>query len=513
MIERLIAVPLRDDGRYAGGVSRWLQQDVLPQLKAAVTLEATLIAAVSGPASADEGADAPITWEGQQYRLDLGFAERRRLERVRQKQEAVLLDAPLNIAQLARDLSSESVSAADIESAASKLAALARGVPRAWRGESTGAPLGVGLPDLHDTLRKAADELSRLAKGRDVKRASRVAESLIEASDDLLAQALLSFAYALNVGDPDGTVLLAGDVSYRHDFGFGLKDNTLRARATWSIPRQEVAPNTPWHVTGSLLGLDLGLAPLALRRMSFDRAMRAPKLTSTERETFAASVALMNAYTLRDADRDEIVDAIARGRARVTALPGMPDQFDAIADQLQMDGWRRRTLRWMLAHEAGGVASMFSMTELLFLGGGGSIPTLDSWGMSAVSTRGCICAQMARPGLQWSLAGRPQLGIVSAGVPDLTLHVATVLKQLQVPAALAKTVLSAAVQDFIDDVEPSDDGDWLTLSRAAQTLTREQVEDYLAAATADGPLVPLPIKSSQPGAAGELGEPGLLGER
>ena len=43
---------------------------------------------------------------------------------------------------------------------------------------------------------------------------------------------------------------------------------------------------------------------------------------------------------------------------------------------------------------------------------------------------------------------------------------------------------------FIDEVKPTDDGDWLTLARAARTVTRERVEDYIAAATAAGPLVP-----------------------
>jgi hypothetical protein len=62
------------------------------------------------------------------------------------------------------------------------------------------------------------------------------------------------------------------------------------------------------------------------------------------------------------------------------------------------------------------------------------------------------------------------------------------------PAALARVVLSAAMQDFIDEVQPTDDADWLTLARAAQAATREQVEDYLASATADGPLVPVPRK-------------------
>ena len=73
---------------------------------------------------------------------------------------------------------------------------------------------------------------------------------------------------------------------------------------------------------------------------------------------------------------------------------------------------------------------------------------------------------------------------------DLNLHVATRLRELQLPAALARVVLSAAMQDFIDEVKPTDEADWITMTRAARVLTREQVEDYVAAATAAGPLMP-----------------------
>ena len=76
-------------------------------------------------------------------------------------------------------------------------------------------------------------------------------------------------------------------------------------------------------------------------------------------------------------------------------------------------------------------------------------------------------------------------------VADLHLHVAMMLKELQLPAALARLVASAAMQDFIDHVRPLDDGDWLTLARAARTISRDRIEDYLAVATAVGPLVPV----------------------
>jgi len=302
------------------------------------------------------------------------------------------------------------------------------------------------------------------------------------------------------VGDPDGAVLLAGDVSHRHDFGFGVKDGTLRARAAWAVPRQDVAPGVPWHVNGSLLGLDLALAPLALRRLTFDHLMHAPKLTSNERDTFATSVALMNPYALRDADRDAIADAIARGAARLADAMTNPAAFDAIAETLAIDAGRQRALRWTLAHEADRFPSMFTLSEQLFLGVGRELARVDlnAWGMSALGTAGCLCTRLVPPGRWWVLTGRPQLGVVATAIPDLNLHVARRLKELQVPAALTRVVVSAAMQDFLDEVQPADDSDWLTLARASRVATREEIEDYLASATADGPLVPITRRSSSP---------------
>jgi hypothetical protein len=502
LIERLIAARITEEGRFAGGIVRWVRDDLRPAIAASAageTLEAAFIAAVAGQASG-EGTSSRLTWEGQRYRLDLGFAERRRLLRVRERQEAVPIDIPIQLGTLARRLTSEAAPAAEIDEAVKRLTKIAELVPKHQRPDAQpGGPAGVSAGfDAHDTLTKTIDELVKIGRSRDVRREARVAETLVDLADELLAHALLSFAYAMNIGDPDGPALLAGDVSYRHDFGFGIKDGPMRSRAAWALARQEVAPGVPWHVSGSLLALEIGLAPLALRRMNFEHLTGAPKLTSNERDTFAASVAVMNPYALRDADRDAIVDAISRGRERVLALATDHAAFEPAADAVGLAGRRRRELRWTLAHDPGALLSMFSMTELLSLGGG-DLRALDAWGMIGLGSTGCLCSRLTPPGRWWLLAGRPQLGIIATGVADLNLHVAARLKELQMPAALAKVVLSGAVQDFIDEVQPTDEGDWLTLARMSRIATREQIEDYLAVATADGPLVPdLPSSPPQP---------------
>ena len=107
-----------------------------------------------------------------------------------------------------------------------------------------------------------------------------------------------------------------------------------------------------------------------------------------------------------------------------------------------------------------------------------------------LTAQGCVCSRLTPPGRWPTLLGRPPLGLTASAVADIHLHVAIMLKELRLPAAVAKVVLSGAVQDFIDEAGPTDDADWLTLVRAARAATRDRIEDYIAGATAAGPLVP-----------------------
>ncbi len=119
-------------------------------------------------------------------------------------------------------------------------------------------PPGVEPPrDSLEWIVGARQELARLTKPSDARRAARVGESLRELSDIMLGNALLSLAYAADLGDPEGAALLAGNVALRHDFGLGRKDGDTRDRMPWALPRQDFQPGVPWHIGGAILGLDV----------------------------------------------------------------------------------------------------------------------------------------------------------------------------------------------------------------------------------------------------------------
>ena len=492
LITSLLAVPVTDDGRYAGALAAWVRESFLRAVPRALAsggdADAAIVGALAGGPAGDSARAAMVTWEGQQYRLDLGAAERQRLREVGDKQNAVPVSVALAVAAAARQLAADPNAAPVI---VAQLTDLVDRVPtRAHERDIEDAPSGVPAvaANQQDQLKKSIDDIGRLAHVKDPKRFTRAVDALTDLGDDLVASSLLSLAYAVHVGDPDGTVLLAGDVSRRHDFGLGIRETDVRQRTAWGIPREEVLPGVPWHVTGSLLGLDIALAPLALRRVNVDGVLEAPRLIAPERDAFALTVSLINPYALRDADRDAIADAIARGTRRAQAMDVRT--VDTIADELALDGSRRRALRWTLAHEPTRALSMLSLSELLVLGGAHP-ESFAAWGMAVAAPFGCYCTQLTTPARWWPMARRPQLGLTASVVGDLNLHVAVMLKQLQLPAALARVVLSAAAQDFIDSVKPTDPGDWLTLVRVARSAPRERVEDYVAAATATGPLMPV----------------------
>ncbi len=489
---RLVALPLTADGRYEGAVTKWLAEDLRPAIGRAGTMEASLVAALSGPAAS---ATAPrLQWEGQPYRLDLGAAERRRLERVREKQGGPPIDLALDLADAARTLASPSLTLDQLQATTTRLQVIASdhaGELKRVEASSESLPSNVDPPqNVRDGLGKAVDEVMKSSVARDVRRAARVAGPLVDLSDDVAAQTLASIAYAIDIGDPGGPALLAGDVSRRHDFGFREENEERRVRTPWALPHRDVTPGQPWHVDGSLLGLDVALAPLALRRVNTDRVPAAPTLVSTAREALAQSVALMNPFALDNAGRDAIAEAITRGERRVAALLSDPKSLDLVADAIEMDGGRRRATAWALVHEPDQAASMFSLRELLQLGDPGRDVDLGPWGMAALLSSGCLCTEMPPLGRPLTVAGRPQLGLTAGSVADLNLHVARMMNELGLPAPLAKYVLGAAVQDFMDEVRPTDADDWLTLARAARLLSRERIEDYIAAVTAGGPLVP-----------------------
>jgi hypothetical protein len=465
LVASLAAVPIDAERGYLGALAPWLHQQLGRTLGGPSAFDDLLLTALAGPQ--ESRAPTRLWWEGQPYVFDLATSEAERLRRIHKSLPNSAIDTMLNLHRIANAVAANAGAAAARQAAISVLQRLSTATSTAAASTAT---------TLLATIRDSTGPTT----------ATWFAQELLELVDVGLADALLGFAYVAEWNARRGAARLP-DVAQRHDFGFRWTNRLRRTRQAWAQPRLVSSPGVPWHIEGAAVGLDIALASLTLRRISSEALATAPVINSVEREGFITSLALLNAFTLQDSTRDAIATAVGRGQRRVAALdPDGPD-LNAVVREVAMDGWRARALGWTARHDPQRIATLLSMTDLLHLGGGGHLD-LNSWGMSALSVTGCLCLQMPQPGV-WTLrVGRPHLGLLAATVADLNLRVAITLFELGLPAALAKSVLAVAVQEFVDETRPADSDDWLTFVRAARGLSRERIEDYVATAAFNGPL-------------------------
>jgi hypothetical protein len=301
-------------------------------------------------------------------------------------------------------------------------------------------------------------------------------------------ETMASILYAAHLGDPEGAALAAGNVAVRHDFGFASIRPGVTPMTAWRLPVETFGHADGWRILGSLLGLDAGLRRLALRRLDSGQLPAGPKLPILERNTAALTVALMNPYALTDEARDRVAAALERGRRRVATLAGDASLAADVSQRAGLSEWRREALRWALVHAPDETGRAFSLVELFWLGADAG--DLDAFGAAPFALTGCLCLEMPDAFAWENLTGRPAAGLLASLGVDVTLRLTEALAERQLPAALLPGVLAFAMLDVVDEADPAYFDDWPAFCRTAAALDGGRIDDYIAALTADGPLIP-----------------------
>jgi hypothetical protein len=474
------------DGRYHGTLGGWVETLLLPSLPAGERegkrpLEANLLHALAERSEAS----SPFEWEGASYVADVTAASFRDLVAVREKQGGNSLDDLLALLGDARALEQDGLTleslrehSAWLRSRSSRLVAA-----REW-------PDAVNqTPDVTRILERALGRLGDIRKPQDVSRSAGIVRPVVELADYLLGETLVALAYAPYLGDPEELLGPQSDVSHRHRFGLTSPSGASTKRQAWRRPVVDGA-GVGLGYTGSLLGLDLALANRRLRRLSTNNVPAAARISPNDGEALVESVALLNSRSLATADLRSIGEAMTRGRERVQASRANAAALDELASAVQVSTARRQLLAWTQEKEPDRIETLFAPSELLRLGfADRPLERIDAWGGSYEAQSGCYCTRFPPPGAWDRLAGRPGTGQLGPAVAvELILRVAEHLAALGVPAGVATAVLAMAAQDYLDGAPPIFEDDWLGLVGHAQLLSRESVEDYVAAAVAAGPV-------------------------
>lgn len=353
---------------------------------------------------------------------------------------------------------------------------------------SADAPL-ISWEDLEYAVDVAAAEHERILRIRELVPSPGLDAALESGSGQALAAALRALAYVPALGDPDGPVTLSPDVALRHTFG-PAGGRAAREHA-WATPVERSGTGTSWHVEGSLLGLDLALARIALRRISMDTMPPLPTINLNDQLTLARTAVAMRPLALSDELRDRIAEALERGRTRLAEARADPAALMGLAREVDMSRAARLTLPWTLDRHPEAVTRLFGLRDLFWLGRNGlDARALDAWGVLGDSLDGRLVSRFCPP-VAWDvMAGRPDTGMLATQTPDLNLRLAEDTARLDLPAALVPAILLYLTQDYWFEVEARFADDWPAMVRAAAAMESWRIEDYVAALGSRGPLRP-----------------------
>jgi hypothetical protein len=361
-------------------------------------------------------------------------------------------------------------------------------VLQALAGMPAAAPRAVSWEGLEYVVDVAAAEQERILRIRAQVPTPGLDAALEKNDPASIATALRALIYSAALGDPEGAVTLSPDVAERHEI---LGTRSSGREFAWVPATERTGSGLPWHVAGSLLGLDLALSRSALLRMSADEMPPVPTINLNDEMTLARTAVALRPHDLDDGAQAAIAGAIARGRARLSAAASDPRAVQALADEVAMPIAVRQVVPWTLASMPDAVNTLFSLRDLLWLGRPGLDPEqLAKWGVAGEPVDGRLATRFDPPQAWDRLAGRPDTGILATQVPDLTLRLVELTSTLRVPASLIPALLLYATQDYWHEVEARFPDDWPALVRAASSLQISRVEDYVAALGSGGPLRP-----------------------
>jgi hypothetical protein len=338
-------------------------------------------------------------------------------------------------------------------------------------------------------------DLAGIRKPQDAAKAARFVEPLVDAVDYLFGETLVALAYAGSTGDAGRGPGSSIDISHRHSFGFTSSGGAGRL-APWQRPTRGAAAGGGDAVTGSVMGIDLALAGTRLRRLSAEKLPETPRMNDNDRHTMTGTVVLLNSRDLSDQQGAQIASAIATGRRRVEQAAADAPALDAIAIDARVAPLRRGLLEWSASRLPRSTIELFSLAELFRLGGGQS-DAVQGWGTTEQPLTGCVCIQFPDDAAWELTSGRSDTGQAAARLVDLNLRVAVLMTELRVPASLFPHVMAFATQDYVDSVPLAHPDDWPAFVARAAAVTREQVEDYVSAVVASGPVSPAGAPASR----------------
>lgn len=495
LLTTLSQVRLNENHEYGGEIARWIDEQLMPAIggvSGGGEAEATLLEALAG-VPADKSARATLEWEDWTYQVDPSLVPVEALKKIRRAQGVNSLDSVLSVWRATALLQGRTPQANgdagpavdSVKRALDSFVALQNTiVPPRLPVDGTASD----VPDVERAFVETIAQLTRATDARQLSRAGDAARRMQPVVDFLTGHVLVSLVYATHIRDASSPLLLSGDVSYKHDFGLLNEDQLDRVLLPWWFPVERNEGG--WHVRGSLLGLDVGLARLRLPQVATGGPPAPPVMTTEDQQAFLEAAAIFASQPVGDEAMHAVAAALRAGRARVVAATADPGRLDAILAEAGVSEWRRYTVAPLTrAERPTEIVGVLTPGELYWLGLADQRPdaAADNWGASPFPFGGCQCLRVP-PRRAWEdLSGRN--GHLPSQTASPLLRLAELLTDLRLPSVLARHILPVLMRDFLDQVRMVHSEDWGSVERFWAGVRAERVEDIVAQLTVGGPLI------------------------
>ena len=475
LLESLSAVVPSKQEQWPGLVASWVAERLLPALALPPPDRQTDFERLALQAFARDTSVQPtrFSWEGLSYNNDPSTLVVRSALAIRRSRLSPLLQDLVALQQAARWLD-RGVKTLDEVSALAD--ALSRIEPAMQKLPKL---VGLKLPPIVEDFHASIVSLRRITKPGDIKKVADQRRVILAALDSITDATVPSLVYAL-ASSPTTAPAPLGDAWFFHS----LRDSSDSGRperpwrtTAWLIPTGDVASRGTAALTGSWLGLDVGMVEVTIPRLATSGNAARRIFDESSARAISESVVFTSGRVF-PTDATRVLDALAAGRSRVSdwrrSLPERA-QLASLLRDAGVDEWRTNVIVWVATQRPARAFEVLTNAEVVWIGGG-VLPEL--FGVSDAFAGGCLCRTDTRRWPLESLRGR-SIGVAAVLGADIALRLGEHLAALKLPASLVPTLLPIAAGDWLDHVSQQWADDWEAFAYWPSRLPVERVEEYM----------------------------------
>ena len=471
LLKAIAEVPAKNQDETSGWLAGWFVEQFIPAFVPGETddLEQAVVAALAGGPTPNQAA---ISWEGQDYVIDLAGTVTKQVTAIRQSQHAPRLQDLAALQRVRRQIE-HGVSTLD------ELAALATEMTRLQSAVALLPPIEEKPQPIVRDFKDATAELLKIKKAQDLKRVARQLPDVVRAINAVADATITPLVYALAAAPTDQPSQVVATAWRAHSFlPASSADRRPWTAIAWQRPEVEGGKASGLSVRGSYLNLDVPLSNSRLPQVPVDTAAPA-RITGEDKAAIVQAITIDPSSPKAADDGAAVLAALGKGRAIAKQYAQAPPDRATLRSQLRqagVDEWRTNLILWTAEKQPARALAALRTTEIYRLGGGAGLSGSFGWPASMVD--GCLCRLPAGRLGPEDMRGR--VGVQAGAIDvDLVLRLSENLAAIKLPPRLATLLLPMMTADWINHVQQVGAYNWEALSGWPDRVPSSKVEDAL----------------------------------